>query len=66
MQNLIILNDYMVLVKKFKNEEILKAVASVAVQSLPEEKKGMIDARWTKDGSIEVYFLEYNTTQEPS
>jgi len=48
----------MLLIRKFKKEEVLKIVAEYASRSLPENKPGVIESRETKNGGVEVYFIE--------
>jgi len=48
----------MLLIRRFKKDEVLKIVAEYASRSLPEEKQGVIESRETKDGGVEVYFIE--------
>jgi len=47
----------MVLSRKFSDKEILEIVAKYAVEALPQKLKGMVDAKFTKNG-IEVFFIE--------
>ena len=57
--------DYvMLLIRKFKKEDVLKIVAEYASRSLPEHKKGMIESREAKNGGIEVYFIEDESRQD--
>ncbi len=58
----------MVFVKKFNKKEILEIVALAAAETLPPEKKGVVEAFYVKGGkgSIEVQFLPYNKDTEAS
>jgi len=48
----------MLLIRRFKKEEVLKIVAEYASRSLPEGKPGVIESREAKNGGVEVYFIE--------
>lgn len=47
----------MLLSRKFSDKEILEIIAKYAVEALPEKLKGMVEAKYIKNG-IEVYFIE--------
>jgi hypothetical protein len=48
----------MIFVKNYSKKEILKIVAEKAAESIPDERKGVIDARYNSNNDIEVYFIE--------
>ncbi len=58
----------MIFVKKFDKEEILKLVANEAIKTLPNNEKGMVEAKYIKGGrgTIEVYFLPHNKDEQVS
>lgn len=47
----------MLLSRKFSEKEVLEIIAKYAVEALPEKLKGMVEAKYTKNG-IEVFFIE--------
>jgi len=48
----------MILLKEFSEEDVLKLIAGIAVETLPSGKKGLVEARWKDDGGIEIFFIE--------
>lgn len=58
----------MVFVKKFEKDDILKLVAAAAMETLPNKQKGVVEAKYVKGGrgSIEVFFLPYETAIQVS
>lgn len=56
----------MVIIRKFKDEDILKILIERASDSLPNESKGILEARFNKDDSVDVFFIENKTTSVPS
>ncbi len=48
----------MLLSRKFSEKEVLEIVAKYAVEALPEKLKGMVEAKYTNNGGIEVFFIE--------
>jgi hypothetical protein len=48
----------MLLSRKFSEKEVLEIIAKYAVEALPEKLKGMVEAKYTNNGGIEVYFIE--------
>jgi len=57
-----------IFIRKFDKEEILKLVAAEAIKTLPDNQKGMVEARYVKGerGAIEVYFLPHNKDEQVS
>lgn len=48
----------MVIVKKFNDMDILRILIERAADSLPEESKGKLEARFNEDDSVDVFFLQ--------
>ena len=48
----------MILYKKLTREEVLKALAVMAVDTLPLDKDGDIEARYDENDCVEIYFIE--------
>jgi len=55
----------MLLSRKFSNEEVLEIIARYAVDALPEKLKGMVEAKYTKQG-VEVFFIENKNSSSDS
>ncbi len=58
----------MIFVKNFDKEEILKLVATEALKTLPNNQKGIVEAKYIKgaSGAIEVYFLPHDKDEQVS
>lgn len=56
----------MILVKKFSEKEVLEIIAKHASEELPKTSKGIIEAKYTKDNEINVYFIEQQKNEVPS
>lgn len=56
----------MLLSRKFSEKEVLEIIARYAVEALPEKLKGMVEAKYTKQGSIEVFFIENQNSSNDS
>ena len=48
----------MIFFKKFSQEEVLKALAILAVQTLPENLNGEIILSFNDDGGVEITIIE--------
>lgn len=53
----------MLLSRKFSEKEVLEIIAKYAVEALPEKLKGMVEAKYTNNGGVEVFFIE-NTNSD--
>ena len=48
----------MMLRKKITNKEVLEIVSQVALKDLPPDMDGTVEARFDKDGGVEVIFFK--------
>jgi len=46
------------LIKSYNKKEVLVVIAEHAGSNLPKDSKGILTAKFLKDGSVEVYFIK--------
>jgi predicted nucleotide-binding protein len=46
------------LLKTYSKKEVLMVVAEHAGSNLPSDSKGVLTAKFLKDGSVEVFFIK--------
>ena len=47
----------MILFKKLAGEEVLKILLDHAINALPEDSKGILEAKFVENDSVEIYFV---------